>query len=156
MCPIIAFITLVGARQPLGFRNPTLAPTVCELKRTLTECRLKKDLGRRFWLKAHPMHPESKSPPLLKQPSKPHTYPQTVHMQPSTEFHVATTKVRRPEDPMEQPTTQAEVLTMNTSAQNTMPPPPQQHQTIKAQEDLQQDSKEEIEAVIKDELVRLH
>jgi hypothetical protein len=57
---------------------------------------------------------------------------------------------------MEQPTTQAEVLTMNTSAQNTMPPPPQQHQTIKAQEDLQQDSEEEIEAVIKDELVRLH
>jgi hypothetical protein len=45
---------------------------------------------------------------------------------------------------------------MNTSAQNTMPPPPQQHQTIKAQEDLQQDSEEEIEAVIKDELVRLH
>jgi hypothetical protein len=56
---------------------------------------------------------------------------------------------------VEQPTTQVEVLAMNTLAQNTMPPPPHQHQTIKIQEDLQQDSKEEIEGVIEDELVRL-
>jgi hypothetical protein len=36
-----------------------------------------------------------------------------------------------------------------------MPPPPHRHQTIKTQEDLQQDSEEEIEAVIEDELVCL-
>jgi hypothetical protein len=57
---------------------------------------------------------------------------------------------------VEQPTTQAEVLAMNTSPQNTMPAPPHQHQTIKTQEGLQQDSEEEIEAVIKDDLVCLH
>jgi hypothetical protein len=56
---------------------------------------------------------------------------------------------------MEQPTSQTEVLTMNTSAPNTVPPPLHQHQTIKTQEDLQQDSEEEIEVVIKDELVHL-
>jgi hypothetical protein len=41
--------------------------------------------------------------------------PQTAHPQPSTEPHVETTEPRRPEDPIEQPTTQAEVLIMNTS-----------------------------------------
>jgi hypothetical protein len=44
---------------------------------------------------------------------------------------------------------------MNTSAQNTMPPSLHQHQTIKTQEDLQQDFEEEIKAVIEDELVHL-
>jgi hypothetical protein len=44
---------------------------------------------------------------------------------------------------------------MNTSAPNIVPPPPHQHQTIKTQEDLQQDSEEEIKAVIEDELVHL-
>jgi hypothetical protein len=82
--------------------------------------------------------------------------PQIVHPQPSTEFHTATTEARRPKDLVEQPTTQAEVLAMNTSPQNTMPAPPHQHQTIKTQEGLQQDSEEEIEAVIKDDLVCLH
>jgi hypothetical protein len=62
--------------------------------------------------------------------------PQTLPSQPSTKFHAVTI------DPMEQPTAQAEVLVMNTSALNTVPPPPHQHQTIKAQEDLQQDSEE--------------
>jgi molecular chaperone DnaK (HSP70) len=57
---------------------------------------------------------------------------------------------------VEQPTTQAEVLTMNTSATNTLPPPPPQHQAIKIQNNQQQDSEEEIEAIIKDELPRLH
>jgi hypothetical protein len=69
--------------------------------------------------------------------------------QQSTKFHAATT------DPMEQPIGQAEVLVMNTSAPNTVPPPLHQHQTIEALEDLQQDSEEEIKAVIEDELVHL-
>jgi hypothetical protein len=56
---------------------------------------------------------------------------------------------------VKQPTTQVEVLVMNTSAPNIVPPPPHQHQTIKTQEDLQQDSEEEIKAVIEDELVHL-
>jgi hypothetical protein len=45
---------------------------------------------------------------------------------------------------------------MNTSALNTQPPSPHQHQTTETQEDLQQDSEEEIEAVIEDELECLH
>jgi hypothetical protein len=44
---------------------------------------------------------------------------------------------------------------MNTSALNTLPPPPRPHQDIKIQDDQQQDSKEEIKAIIKDEPVRL-
>jgi predicted KAP-like P-loop ATPase len=44
---------------------------------------------------------------------------------------------------------------MNTLAPNIAPPPLHQHQTIETQEDLQQDSEEEIKAVIKDELARL-
>jgi hypothetical protein len=54
--------------------DPTLAPTVSELERTPAECHLKRDSERSFWPKAHPKRPESKSPPLLRQPSKPHTY----------------------------------------------------------------------------------
>jgi hypothetical protein len=42
---------------------------------------------------------------------------------------------------------------MNTSAPSTQPP--LQHQETKAQEDQQQDSKEEIEAIIEDELACL-
>jgi hypothetical protein len=57
---------------------------------------------------------------------------------------------------VEQPTTQAKVLAMNTSALNTLPPHSHRHQDIKIQDDQQQDSKEEIKAIIKDELVRLH
>jgi hypothetical protein len=81
--------------------------------------------------------------------------PQTAHPQPSTEPCVATTETRRPEDPVEQPTTQAEVLAMNTSTANTLPPPLQQHQAIETQEYQQQDSEEEIKAIIKDERARL-
>jgi hypothetical protein len=36
-----------------------------------------------------------------------------------------------------------------------MPLPPHQHQAIETQENLQQDSEEEIEAIIEDELTRL-
>jgi hypothetical protein len=76
--------------------------------------------------------------------------PQTLHPQSSTNLHTTTA------DPSEQPTTQTEVFALNTSAPNTRPLPPQQHQTIKTQEDLQQDSEEEIEAIIEDEKTRLH
>jgi hypothetical protein len=48
------------------------------------------------------------------------------------------------------------MLAMNTSTPNTVPPPSHQYQTIKTQEDLQQDPEEEIKAVIEDELARLH
>jgi hypothetical protein len=44
---------------------------------------------------------------------------------------------------------------MNTPAPNTAPPPSHQYQTIETQKDLQQDFKEEIKAVIKDEMVCL-
>jgi hypothetical protein len=49
--------------------------------------------------------------------------PQIAHPQPSTEPHVATIEARWPADPVERPTTKAEVLSMNTSALNTLPPP---------------------------------
>jgi hypothetical protein len=74
---------LVGVCWPIDFRTSTLTPTVCELERTSTECHPKRDSGRSFRPKAHPKRPESKSPPLLKQSSKPHTYPKhstpTIH-----------------------------------------------------------------------------
>jgi hypothetical protein len=44
---------------------------------------------------------------------------------------------------------------MNTSTPNIVPPPSHQYQTIEIQEVLQQDSEEEIEEVIEDELVCL-
>jgi hypothetical protein len=76
--------------------------------------------------------------------------PQTLHSQPSTSLHKTTT------DPTEKPITQTEVPALNTSDLNTMPLPSHQHQTIGTQEDLQQDSEEEIEAIIEDELAYLH
>jgi hypothetical protein len=79
--------------------------------------------------------------------------PQTTHPQASTEPRPATTETRRPEYSVEQPLTQALVLAMNTSAPNTQPP--LQHQETEIQEDQQQDSEEEIEAIIEDELVLL-
>jgi hypothetical protein len=57
---------------------------------------------------------------------------------------------------MEQLTIQAEVFALNASALNTLPPPSQQHQAIKIQEDRQQDGEEEIKAIIEDELACLH
>jgi hypothetical protein len=62
-------------------------------------------------------------------------------------------EVGRPDQPPQQPPNQTEVLAMNTSVQNTQHP--NQPQNIEAQEDLEQDSKEEIEAIIEDELARL-
>jgi hypothetical protein len=133
----------------IGYRIPTLAPTVCEFERTLTKCHLRRNLERSFRSKAHPKQPQSKSQPPLKQPPKPHI-PQTLHPQPSTNLHAAIA------DSIEQSTAQVEVLIMNTSAPNTAPPPSHQHQTIETQEDLQQGLEKEIKAVIEDELARLH
>jgi hypothetical protein len=79
---------------------------------------------------------------------------QIAHPQPSVEPRSATIETRRPEDLVEQPTTQVEVLTMNTSAPNTQPP--HQYQAIENQEDQQQDSEEETKAVIEDEVTRIH
>jgi hypothetical protein len=80
--------------------------------------------------------------------------PQTLHLQPSTNLHRTTTY------PIEQPRTQTEVLGLDTSTANTTLLPSHQHQhqhqTIEMEEDLQQDSEEEIKAVIKDKLALLY
>jgi hypothetical protein len=68
--------------------------------------------------------------------------PQSLHPQPAT-------------NPIDQPATQMEVLVSNTAASNTMPQPPHRNQTITTLEDLQQDSEEEIKAIIEDELALL-
>jgi hypothetical protein len=82
--------------------------------------------------------------------------PQITHPHTSTTPHGATIEVGRPEYPAGKPTTQAEVFDTKASALNTLPPPSQQHQGIKTQEDQQQDSEEEIKAIIEDELACLH
>jgi hypothetical protein len=71
----------------------------------------------------------------------------------SVEPRPATTEIRRHEEPPEQPATQAEAPVLNTSASNTQQPA--QHKETEAQEDQQQDSDEEMEAIIKDELACL-
>jgi hypothetical protein len=73
----------------------------------------------------------------------------TTQPPPSSEPQQTTVEVGRPE----QPPNQEEVLTMNTSTQNTQHP--KQPQNTKAQEDMEHDFKEEIKAIIEDELVRL-
>jgi hypothetical protein len=77
----------------------------------------------------------------------------TTQPPPSSEPQQATAEVRRPDQPTQQPPNQAEVLAMNTSAQTTQHP--NQPQNIEAREDLEQDSEEEIEAIIEDELACL-
>jgi hypothetical protein len=77
----------------------------------------------------------------------------TTQLQTSAEPRPATTKTRRPEEPLEQPPTQVEVFVMNTSMLSTQQQP--QRQETEAQEDQQQDSDEEIKAIIEDELTRL-
>jgi hypothetical protein len=66
----------------------------------------------------------------------------------------ATTEVKRLEEPPQQPPRQAEVLTIHTSTPTIQHP--SQQQNSEAQSEPEQDSEEEIEAVIEDELVRLH
>jgi hypothetical protein len=77
------------------------------------------------------------------------TKPQTT-----IEPHLAIAKTRRPKEPPHQPATQAEVVAINTSIPNTQQPT--QHKDTEVQEDQQQDSEEEIDAVIEDELAYLH
>jgi hypothetical protein len=79
----------------------------------------------------------------------------TAHPHSSTEPHEAPIEARRPKDPAGQPTTQAEAFATDATTLNTLPPPSQQHQGIKTQEDQQQDSEEEIEAINEDELACL-
>jgi hypothetical protein len=62
-------------------------------------------------------------------------------------------EVRRPDQPPQQTPNQAEVLAMNTPTETTQHP--NRLQNTEAQEDLEQDSKEEIKAIIEDELARL-
>jgi hypothetical protein len=81
--------------------------------------------------------------------------PQTSNPHPSTGPHETTIEAGRHEDPSRQPATQAKVFTTSTSAPNTLPPPSQQHQGIETQENQQQDSEEEIKAIIKDDLAHL-
>jgi hypothetical protein len=69
----------------------------------------------------------------------------TTQPPPSSEPQQTTTEVGRPDQPPPQPPNQAEVLAMNTSAQNTQHP--NQLQNTEAQEDLEQDSEEEIKAI---------
>jgi hypothetical protein len=69
---------------------------------------------------------------------------QTTHSHPSTDPHAATIEASRPKDPAGQPTTQVEAFVVYASALNTLPPPSQQHQAVKIQEDQQQDSEEEM------------
>jgi hypothetical protein len=78
----------------------------------------------------------------------------TTQPQTSTEPQQATVEIRRPEEPLQQPPSQAEELAMTTSAPT--PQHPIQQQDFDAQEDLHQDSEEEIEAIIEDELACLH
>jgi hypothetical protein len=62
----------------------------------------------------------------------------------------ANVEVGRPEEAPQKPPRQAKVLAMDTSTPTT------QHQNNEAQGELEQDSEEEIEAFIEDELVYLH
>jgi hypothetical protein len=78
----------------------------------------------------------------------------TTQPQASIEPRPATIDTRRPRKPLEQPATQAEASPMNTSEPSTQPP--LQHQDTETQDDQQQDSKEEIEAIIEDELTCLY
>jgi hypothetical protein len=77
----------------------------------------------------------------------------TAQLQTSTGPCPVTAEIRCLEEPPEPPLTQVEVPVMNTSTLKTQQQP--QRQEIKAQEDQQQDSDEEIEAIIEDELTRL-
>jgi hypothetical protein len=79
----------------------------------------------------------------------------TTQPQASAEPHPAMGDIRRPGEPPEQPTGHAEAPPpINTSRPSTQPP--LHHQETETQEDQQQDSEEEIKAIIEDELARLH
>jgi hypothetical protein len=77
----------------------------------------------------------------------------TSHLQIASQPNPTVTETESPEEPPYQPSTQAEVLNMNTSAPTTQHPT--QHQSNENQEESVQDSKEEIETVIENELARL-
>jgi hypothetical protein len=139
---------LIGARQPHDRRDPTLVPIVCEFKRTPTECHLKRDKERRLWpkhythiiflsLKEHPQN--------ACHHHRPNTTPATIHKSPYNSH--------RSDRATDNPNGGAHIEHFHSK---TIHLPPHQHQTIKIQEDLQQDSEEEINAIIEDELARLY
>jgi hypothetical protein len=90
----------------------------------------------------------------LPHPTHPHT---------SIEFHNSSIDAGRPEGPTGQPSTQYEAFTTDAAVPNPLPSSSWQHrlhnqdphQQIKTLEDVQQDSEEEIESVIEDELAHL-
>jgi hypothetical protein len=77
----------------------------------------------------------------------------TTQPQAFTEPRPAMADTGRPGEPPEQPAVHAKVPPMNTSMPSTQPP--LQHRETKTQEDQQQDSEEEIKAIIEDELAHL-
>jgi hypothetical protein len=77
--------------------------------------------------------------------------PHSTHPHTSTQSHDVSIDTRRPEGPVGQPSAQEEAFTIDPAVQNQYP-----HQQTETLEDALQDSEEEIEAVIEDELVHLH
>jgi hypothetical protein len=79
------------------------------------------------------------------------------------ESHAIPNVARRPEGPIGEPSTQMEAFATDAAIPNPYPSSSRQHQLhnqdlhqqTKTLEDMQQDSKEEIEAIVEDELVRL-
>jgi hypothetical protein len=118
---------LVWDLLAFGYQIPTLAPTV---------------------LASSTKHPRNVN---QKETCNPHT---------SIESYAASINARRPEGSSGQSSTQAEVFATNTAAPHLPPSSSPQHnqdphQEIEVQEDQHQDSEDEIEAVIEDELARL-
>jgi hypothetical protein len=106
------------------------------------KCQPRRGLEKTIWPKAHPKLSEVK---VLNT---------TTQSQASAEPHPEAADTRRPREPPEQPAAQVEAPPMNTSAPITQPP--LQHKETETQEDQQQDSEEEIKAIIEDELACLY
>jgi hypothetical protein len=90
----------------------------------------KKKIGKELWAKGSSQAAREQVPTTAQTTTQTTHLPQTLHPQPSTNLHAVAA------EQTEQPTAQAEVLAMNTSAANTTPPSLHQYQTIETQEDL--------------------
>jgi hypothetical protein len=128
----------------LGYRTPTLTPTICVLEKKTHEMSPKKRLGKELLVEG----PSQGTGAQALEATQATTQQQISSVPPQ-----ATIEVGRPEEPLQQPPRQAEVLTMDTFAPTTQHP--NQQQNNKGQEELEQDSEEEIESVIEDALARL-
>jgi hypothetical protein len=126
-----------------------LTPTVCKLERTSTECHLKKTQKGAYGQRLIP----STQRASLNHRSNNHLNHAHVTNTPPTIIYKSSCSISRPNRTTNKPneSTCHEYLSPNTA-----PPPSHQHQTIETQEDLHQDSEEEIEAVIEDELAHLY